>query len=253
MSSESGNPSGKPLVEVVLPAYNEEQDLPGSVETLVAFLRGQPQWEWRVLVADNASTDGTLATAQALAEAHPEVEAFHLPQKGRGRALRTAWLRSDADAVCYMDVDLSTDLGALPPLITAVLEEGYDVAIGTRLARGSRVYKRTLKREVTSRCYNLLIKSLFWTRFSDAQCGFKALSRHAAQRLLPLVADNAFFFDTEMLLIAEKRGLRIHEVPVTWTDDPGTTVRVVNTAMEDLRGLMRLRFGGIPKLHNAAA
>ncbi len=239
---------GRPLVEVVLPAYNEEQDLPRSVETLVAFLRTQPQYVWRVLVADNASTDGTLATAQALAGEHPEVEVFHLPQKGRGRALRAAWLASDADAVCYMDVDLSTDLAALPPLIDAVLRGGYDVAIGTRLGRGSRVYERPLKREITSRGYNLLIKSMFWTRFSDAQCGFKALNRAAAQRLLPLVRDNAFFFDTEMLLIAEKRGLRIFEVPVTWTDDPGTTVRIVNTAMEDIRGLLRLRFGGIPKL-----
>ena len=248
MTSDDRAPSSKPLVEVVLPAYNEEQDLPRSVETLVEFLRGQPQWAWRVLVADNASTDGTLATAEALAAEHPEVEAFHLPQKGRGRALRAAWLRSDADAVCYMDVDLSTDLSALPALIASVLDGGYDVAIGTRLARGSRVYKRTLKREITSRSYNLIIKSMFWTRFSDAQCGFKALNRAAAQRLLPLVQDNAFFFDTEMLLIAEKRGLRIFEAPVTWTDDPGTTVRVVNTALEDLRGLLRLRFGGIPRL-----
>ena len=237
-----------PVVEVVLPAYNEEHDLPRCVETLVAFLREHPMYTWRVLVADNASTDGTLDVAHALAEAHPEVEAFHLPQKGRGRALRAAWLRSDADAVCYMDVDLSTDLSALPPLITAVLHGGYDVAIGTRLARGSRVYRRTLKREVISRCYNLLIKAMFWTQFSDAQCGFKALNRAAARRLLPMVEDNAFFFDTEMLLIAEKRGLRIFEVPVTWTDDPGTTVRVVNTALEDLRGLLRLRFGGIPRL-----
>ena len=233
---------------MVLPAYNEEEDLPRSVETLVAFLRGLPQWDWRVLVADNASTDGTLAAAEALAAEHPEVEAFHLPQKGRGRALRAAWLRSDADAVCYMDVDLSTDLSALQPLIAAVLDGGYDVAIGTRLARGSRVYKRTLKREITSRSYNLIIKSMFWTRFSDAQCGFKALNRAAAQRLLPLVRDNAFFFDTEMLIIAEKRGLRIFEAPVTWTDDPRTTVRVVNTALEDIRGLLRLRFGGIPRL-----
>ena len=248
MTTDDHTPSGRPLVEVVLPAYNEEQDLPRSVETLVGFLRGQPQWAWRVLVADNASTDGTLATAEALAAEYPEVEAFHLPQKGRGRALRAAWLRSDADAVCYMDVDLSTDLSALQPIIAAVLDGGYDVAIGTRLARGSRVYKRTLKREFTSRCYNLLIKLMFSTRFSDAQCGFKALNRSTAQRLLPLVQDNAFFFDTEMLIIAEKRGLRIFEEPVTWTDDPGTTVRVVNTALEDIRGLLRLRFGGIPKL-----
>ena len=248
MTNESANAPARPLVEVVLPVYNEERDLPGSVETLVGYLKANAPWAWRILVADNASTDGTLEVAKDLAEAHPGVQVLHLDEKGRGRALRTAWLASDADVLSYMDVDLSTDLSALLPLVSAILDDGYDLAVGTRLAVGSHVSRRTLKREFISRSYNLLIKSLFWTRLTDAQCGFKALSHPAAQRLLPKVLDNAFFFDTEMLLIAEKRGLRIREVPVTWVDDPDSTVRVVATVAEDLRGLMRLRFGGIPQL-----
>ena len=233
---------------MVLPVYNEEDDLPGSVDTLISYLGANATWAWRVLVADNASTDSTFTVATELAKTYPQVQVLHLAEKGRGRALKAAWLASDADVVCYMDVDLSTDLDALPPLLSAILDDGYDLAIGSRLAKGAHVSKRTLKREFISRSYNLLIKSLFWTRLTDMQCGFKALSHAAAQRLLPKVKDNAFFLDTEMLLIAEKRGLRIREVPVSWEDDPDSRVRLVSTIMEDLRGLMRLRFGGIPKL-----
>jgi glycosyltransferase involved in cell wall biosynthesis len=251
MTNERDTPPARPLVplvEIVLPVYNEEADLPGSVDTLIAYLQANAAWAWRILVADNASTDGTFTVATALAAAHPEVNVLRLAQKGRGRALKAAWLASDADVLCYMDVDLSTNLNALPPLVSAILNDGYDLAIGSRLANGAYVSKRTLKREVISRGYNLLIKSLFWTRITDMQCGFKALSRAAAQRLLPKVKDNAFFLDTEMLLIAEKRGMRIREVPVAWEDDPDSRVRLVSTIMEDLRGLMRLRFGGMPRL-----
>ena len=173
------------------------------------------------------------------------MEVFHLHRGARGASARRG--SAAMPPRLLMDGSTSRRLGALPPLIASVLDGGYDVAIGSRLTRASRVYKRTLKREVTSRCYNLLIKAMFWTRFSDAQCGFKALNRTAAQRLLPLVRDNAFFFDTELLLIAEKRGLRIFEVPVTWTDDPGTTVRVVKTAMEDVRASCGA-LAGIPRL-----
>ena len=248
MNTQENNTPGKPLVEVVLPVYNEENDLPGSVSTLVSYLKGNAPWAWRILIADNASTDSTLTVATGLAENHPQVHVLHLDEKGRGRALKTAWLASDADVVCYMDVDLSTDLTALLPLVSAVLDDGYDVAIGSRLAKGAHVSKRTLKREIISRGYNTIIKLMYWTPISDAQCGFKALSQSAAQKLLPKVQDNAFFFDTELLLIAQKRGMSIHEVPVTWKDDPDSRVRLITTIMEDLRGLMRLRFGGMPRL-----
>ncbi|MEC9140423.1 MAG: dolichyl-phosphate beta-glucosyltransferase [Chloroflexota bacterium] len=248
MNTQENNTPAKPLVEVVLPVYNEENDLPGSVSTLVSYLQSNAPWAWRILIADNASNDSTLAVATVLAENHPQVHVLHLDEKGRGRALKMAWLASDADVVCYMDVDLSTDLNALLPLVSAVLDDGYDVAIGSRLAKGAHVSKRTLKREIISRGYNTIIKLMYWTPISDVQCGFKALSQSAAQKLLPKVQDNAFFFDTELLLIAQKRGMSIHEVPVTWKDDPDSRVRLITTIMEDLRGLMRLRFGGMPRL-----
>jgi glycosyltransferase involved in cell wall biosynthesis len=233
-------------VDVVIPVYNEEHVLEHSVETLRSFLRQHLPYHPRVLIADNASRDNTLAVARGLAARHEDVDCLHLPEKGRGRALRAAWLDSNADAVSYMDVDLSTDLAAFPPLIASILEEGYDIAIGTRLGAGA-LTTRSPRREFISRVYNFLIKAVFLTRFSDAQCGFKALSRQAAQELVPLVENQEWFFDTELLLLAEKGGYRVKEVPVRWVEDPDTRVRVVRTMMEDLRGLLRMRLRRLPR------
>ena len=227
-------------VDIVIPVYNEEHVLAESLSTLRKFLSQGFSHQYRIVVADNASTDGTLAVAQGLAQKHPDVASLHIPQKGRGRALRAAWLASPADVLSYMDVDLSTDLVAFPPLIEAIASEGYDVAIGSRLARGADI-KRSLKREATSRVYNVMIKGLFFTRFSDAQCGFKAVSRRAVQELVPLIENNEWFFDTELLILAEKAGYRIKEIPVHWLEDPDTRVNVPQTVWEDVRGLVRLR------------
>lgn len=229
-------------VDVVIPVYNEQDALEPSINTLVAFLRTRCPYAWRVIVADNASSDRTPEIAGELVRRYPgEVEFLHLEQKGRGRALKTAWLHSDADAVSYMDVDLSTNLEAFLPLIDALLVDGYDIAIGSRLAKGAQVTRRW-KREILSRGYNLLIKLLFWNRFSDAQCGFKALTRRAARELLPQVQDHSWFFDTELLLRAEQSNFRIFEVPVEWIEDLGSRVEILHTAWEDLRGLIRVRF-----------
>lgn len=228
-------------MDAVIPVYNEERDLERSVTTLRQFLIDNGQdWRWRIVVADNASVDNTLAIAESLVQRWPEqVAVVHLEQKGRGRALRRAWTESDADVVCYMDVDLSTDLHHLPPLIGA-LTTGYDVAFGSRLMPGARV-RRGLKRDLISRCYNLLIKLLFWHHFWDAQCGFKGITRRVARDVLPLVQDQAWFFDSELLLIAEKNGFRLKEIPVAWTDDPDSRVKIVKTAWEDIKGLWRLK------------
>ncbi len=236
-------------VEVVIPVLNEERALPACVATLRAFLGERlKDHAWRITVADNGSTDATLAVAEGLVREHPgELSVVHLDQRGRGRALRRAWLESDADIVSYMDVDLSTDLEAFPKLVSAIANDGYHVATGSRLSRGSHT-TRSLKREAVSRSYNLIIRAMLWTRLADTQCGFKALSREAARALVPLVVNNHWFFDTELLLIAVKRGFRVKEVPVTWREDPDTRVKIVQTAMEDLRGLARLRFGGIPRV-----
>ena len=234
-----------PSVEVVIPVYNEEKALPGSISTLHRFLEQKLSYEWRIVVADNGSTDDTLAVATNLSEQYPRVSYLHLDQKGRGRALHEAWIESGADILSYMDVDLSTDLEAFPKLVDAIAKEEYDIAIGSRLMPASRVVDRTLTRELTSRSYNLIIKTMFFVRFSDAQCGFKAIRRSAAQHLVPLIKDQGWFFDSELLVLAEKNGYRIKDLPVKWTDDPDSRVNVVKTAYGDLKGLFRLRFGGL--------
>jgi glycosyltransferase involved in cell wall biosynthesis len=236
-----------PSVDVVIPVYNEEKALPGSIAQLRAFLGERFPYQWRIVIADNASTDRTAEVGAALAAAHPDVVYLRLEQKGRGRALRTAWLASEADILSYMDVDLSTNLNAFPPLIDAIVTRGYDVAIGSRLMPASRT-TRSLKREVISRGYNLLIKLLFWHHFSDAQCGFKAITRQAARELVPLVEDQSWFFDTELLLRAEQQGYRIAEVPVEWIEDLDSRVNIVRTAIDDVRGLLRVRFGPAPRV-----
>ena len=238
--------SPSPSVEFVIPVLNEEGALPGSVERLHGFLREAMQaYDWRIVVADNGSTDRTPLVCEELSRRFHEVGYLRLEEQGRGRALRTAWLASDADYLCYMDVDLSTELEAIPPLVESLATKQYDLAIGSRLKKGANVVGRTLKREVVSRCYNLIVRSMFFVRFRDAQCGFKAISRDAARDLAPLVLDNGWFFDTELLILAEKNGYRIYELPVTWTDDPDTRVKIVKTAYDDMMGLFRLRFGGL--------
>ncbi|WP_188895764.1 glycosyltransferase [Microlunatus endophyticus] len=229
-------------VELVIPVYNEEAELARSVIRLDAYLQNELPYSYCIKIADNASTDGTWAIAEELQRQLPTVHALHLDQKGRGRALRAAWSASQAAVVGYMDVDLSTDLRAILPLLAPLLSNHSDLAIGTRLSRGSRVI-RGPKREFISRSYNLLLRGSLSASFSDAQCGFKALRRDVAERLLPLVEDNSWFFDTELLVIAERVGLRIHEVPVDWTDDPDSRVDIVATAAEDVRGITRLGRG----------
>jgi glycosyltransferase involved in cell wall biosynthesis len=228
------------LIEIVIPVYNEEAQLAQSVTLLRAYLLHSFPYRFQITIADNASTDGTPRIAQDLAAAYAEVRALRLERKGRGLALRTAWSQSAADVVSYMDVDLSTHLGAFLPLVLPLVQGEADLAIGSRLARGA-VVTRSLKREVISRVYNLLIKGLFFNRFSDAQCGFKAGRADVVRQLLPLVENNHWFFDSELLLLAEHNGLRIAEVPVCWVEDPDTRVKLGSTIKEDLQGLWRMR------------
>ncbi|MFI8101654.1 glycosyltransferase [Streptomyces sp. NPDC086023] len=240
---------GAPVLDVVIPVYNEERDLGASVRRLHEHLANTFPYAFRITIADNASTDSTPEVAARLAATVPGVRVHRLEQKGRGRALRTVWSQSEAPVLAYMDVDLSTDLNALLPLVAPLISGHSDLAIGTRLAASSRVV-RGPKREFISRAYNLILRSSLAARFSDAQCGFKAIRREVAERLLPLVEDSGWFFDTEMLVLAERAGLRIHEVPVDWVDDPDSTVHIVRTATEDLKGVWRvgraLAVGALP-------
>lgn len=230
-------------VDVVVPVYNEEEALPQSIPTLVEFLSGPDfRHQWRIVIADNASTDRTPEVSKHLEEQYgaDRVKYHRIERKGRGFALKEVWGLSDADVRTYMDVDLSTGIEDFPALVEAIASGKYHVATGSRLARKSRVV-RSLKRTVLSRGYNLIIKAGFQTRFSDAQCGFKAISREVAKRLLPLIQDNNWFFDTELLILAEKSGYRIKDIAVRWVEDPGTTVKIGSTIAEDLRGLVRMR------------
>jgi glycosyltransferase involved in cell wall biosynthesis len=228
-----------PAVDIVVPVYNEIAAIDRNVRRLHAYLSDVFPFTFRITIADNGSTDGTWDAAFGLEREFEEVRAVRLDQKGRGRALHAVWSASDAQVLAYMDSDLSTDLAALLPLVAPLLSGHSDLAIGTRLSRGSRV-TRGPKREVISRCYNAILHLVLRARFSDAQCGFKAIRADCARELLPLVHDRAWFFDTELLVLAERAGLRIHEVPVDWVDDPDSRVDIVSTAMADLRGVARL-------------
>jgi len=227
-------------LDVVIPVLNEAHVLAKSVAKVRQSLPGLIPCRWRIVIVDNGSTDGTLDVAHQLEKEYPDVALLHLEQRGRGRALRYAWTKSPADVVCYMDVDLSTELEALPRALRAILEEGYDVAIGSRLMRGSRT-RRCWRREIISRGYNLLLKLLLNVGFSDAQCGFKVVTREVVDRVVPQVKDQSWFFDTELLVLSERQGYRIKDIPVVWNEDDDSRVKVLGTAWDDLKGVFRLR------------
>jgi glycosyltransferase involved in cell wall biosynthesis len=235
-------------IDIVVPVRDEERVLGASIRRLHAYLRMRFPYAARITIADNGSSDGTwelarsLAAELTMAAGGHQVRAIHLDAAGRGGALKAAWLDNDADVLAYMDVDLSTGLNALEPLVAPLLSGHSDLAIGTRLARGSRV-SRGLKREVISRGYNMILRMALQAGFSDAQCGFKAIRGDRARQLLPLIEDTGWFFDTELLTLAQWAGLRIHEVPVDWTDDPDSRVDILRTAVDDLRGIVRVRSG----------
>jgi glycosyltransferase involved in cell wall biosynthesis len=236
----SAHESTRPLaIDVIIPVYNEEKILPSSIGTLVSFLRENVRMSWRVLITDNASIDRTEEVGKRLAAEYPEVDYRRLPQKGRGGALKTVWLESPADFVTYMDVDLSTNLAAFPRMIQ-LLASGSPLVIGSRLRRGADT-TRSFKREVLSRGYNVIVKCFFGTRFTDAQCGFKGMRRDACRLLVPHVMDRKWFFDTELLVLAEKSGHAIAEVPVSWIEDLDTRVELLKTIADDLSALFRLR------------
>lgn len=226
-------------LEIVVPVFNEESVLEKSITELANYLHNEISVTWQITIADNASTDKTPAIAASLAHRMSNVAYRRLDVKGRGWALRDAWSSSAAEVLAYVDVDLSTDLAALPPLVAPLLSGHSDISIGTRLGQSSRVSRGT-QREFISRSYNFLLKRTMQVRFSDAQCGFKAIRADVAKRLLPHIGDNGWFFDTELLIIAERSGLRIHEIPVDWVDDPDSRVDIMQTAVDDIRGLIRL-------------
>jgi glycosyltransferase involved in cell wall biosynthesis len=228
------------LVDILLPVYNEEHVLEKSVATLRDFLqKNLTGFKWVISIGDNASTDSTLAVAQKLAAAYADVRVLHLDRKGRGRMVKYAWTKSEAQILCYMDIDLSTDLNAVPPLVQAIVD-GYAVSIGSRQYKGSAV-DRSLKREVISQGYILILKLLLGFPFTDAQCGFKAMSKQAVNELFPLIVDDEWFFDTELLYLAHKRGYKVKELPVRWIEDKDSRVKILRTMWLDIKGVFRMR------------
>jgi len=246
MSKHHSTPA--PSVEIVIPVYNEAAGLERSVTRLRGFVADELHYATQITIADNASTDATLETALRLADSLDGVGVLHLDAKGRGRALRAAWGRSGAEVLAYIGGDLSTDLRHLRELVEPCLDGDVDIAIGSRLARGARV-SRGVKRELISRSYSAILKGALATGFSDAQCGFKAGRREAIHALLPQIEDQNWFFDTELLVLAERHGMRIHEIPVHWVEDPDSRVKIIHTALEDLRGIHRLRNSHRRTLH----
>jgi glycosyltransferase involved in cell wall biosynthesis len=231
----------KKTVEIVIPIYNEAVELADSIKKLRNFLLGNlKEYKWHITIADNASTDNSVKIAKTLTKKLSHVGVLSLTQKGRGRAVKKSWKKSKADALIYMDVDLSTDLYSLKPLLKSLIGGGYDIAIGSRLLAKSKVIGRPIKREILSRGYNILIKLLFQVKFSDAQCGFKGITKNTMKTLVPHIVDNEWFFDSELLIVGEKMGYKIYEAPVKWIDNPGSTVRVLKTVSGDLNGLYRL-------------
>jgi glycosyltransferase involved in cell wall biosynthesis len=228
-------------IDVVIPVLNEAHVLEKSVEAVRRFLKENFPCKGRVVIVENGSIDGTKEVAERLSATYPDVGFLHLREKGRGHALRYAWTQSRADIVCYTDVDLSTDLAALPRLVSAIVDEGYDIAIGSRLMKDSHTV-RSMRREVISRAYNLFLKAVLFTSFTDAQCGFKAVSREVVDRIVPQIKDQSWFFDTELLVLAEHHGYRIKDIPVIWIEDDDSRVEILRTAWEDIKGVFRLRW-----------
>lgn len=241
LDQTGGGPADTPSVDAVIPVLNEAHVLADSVDTVRKFLHEHLPYPSQILIVDNGSTDGTDAVGRELERQFSDVQYIQLAQRGRGRALRHAWSHSSADVVCYMDVDLSTELEALPVLVDAILNRGYDLGTGSRLLKDSQT-TRSFKRELISRAYNLMIKAVLWTSFSDAQCGFKAVSRRVVDDIVPQIKDDSWFFDTELMVLSEKRGYRIKDLPVRWIEDDDSRVKIVSTAWEDIKGVMRLRW-----------
>jgi glycosyltransferase involved in cell wall biosynthesis len=230
-------------VDIMIPVLNEAHVLERSVNTVRAFCAEHLPYRWRVVVVDNGSTDGTQDVARRLKEQFPaDVDFYRLDERGRGRALRYAWTHSAAAVCCYTDVDLSTELAALPKIVDAILQGGCDVATGSRLQKGKSQVNRSLKRYIISKSYNIMVRRVLFVHFSDAQCGFKAVSRRAIERIVPQIQDQSWFFDTELLVLAEKQGYRIADIAVRWMEDNDSRVKIIKTAWDDIKGIIRLRW-----------
>ncbi len=232
---------------IVLPTYNEENILQKNVLKVRKFCQDNLRnFDWQILIADNGSTDKTPKLAQELSHEYSRIDYFHTSQKGRGAALKIAWNKNNylADIYLYMDIDLATDLNHLPQLIASIIQEGYDLTIGSRLQKESKT-ERSFLREFISRFYNLLLKIFFGLKIKDYQCGFKAVNQKIVEKIVPLIKNNNWFFDTELIILSHKNNYKIKEIPVKWVEKRDkkrkSKVKIIKTAWEDIKGIIRLK------------
>lgn len=231
--------------DVTIPVLNEAATLRRQVAALRVFLsdRFPTPGQWKIVIADNGSTDETRQIAADLSEEYPEVRLVIVPRRGVGLALKTSWTQSTADIVGYMDLDLATDLSHFSEAFGVLAEDRADLVYATRLHPRAKVIGRTLKREISSRVFNQLLRTYLGVGFSDGMCGFKFLKREILPELMAHGAENdGWFFSTELLTVAEWRGFHLHELPVTWTDDAASSkVKVLPLAMRYLRDMRQLK------------
>ena len=229
-------------VELIFPVLNEANSLRAQLEKVRGFVSKNLQYSFNITVVDNGSTDETKLVIKKMIKEKIVDKYIHLSERGRGRAIKTAVDKSKSEIVAYMDIDLSTDLKFLIPLIDSIYKYGYDISIGSRLSKGSKVIGRKMIREITSRSYNFIIKLFFpFSGIDDMQCGFKAFKRTRINQIINNVSNDKWFFDTEFIIMARSENLKIDQIPVVWVDDPNTSVNILTTAIEDLIGLIKLR------------
>ncbi len=226
------------MLSIILPAYNEAKRIESAVERIMEFMNSNFQ-DFEIIIAEDGSTDGTDKVAEKLAEKYGFVRHLHSDERlGRGKALNNAIKRSEYEFVIYMDVDLSTDLKHVNDIYEA-LKAGYDIAVGSRLLKSSRA-KRPFTRDLSSRVYNFLVRALLKSGIHDHQCGFKGFRKSRIADILDSIADNHWFWDTELLVLAQRKGLKIKEIPVTWEHGGESKVSILNDSIYMLRNIFRI-------------
>lgn len=205
-------------IDVLLPIYNEEKILDANIRLLFGYCQHHLAGDWQLMLIINGSVDQSLTIAENLAQEFEQIKIINLPTGGKGQALKTGLQYSTAEVAVYMDIDLAVALSALPPLISLVAENKGALAIGSRLLPASQT-ERSWLRNYSSKLYNWLANTLLRCQISDWQCGFKAMNLDVRQAVVPLIQDNYWFFDTELIALAQKNNLRIAELPVSWSEN----------------------------------
>jgi glycosyltransferase involved in cell wall biosynthesis len=214
---------------LTVPAYNEENILEKNVNLILKYM-GANFNNFKIVIANNGSTDKTNDIAKKLAKDNNEILLITTKKRGKGLAIKNSWLKFDADIYAYMDADLSTSLRDFSKLINAI-KEGNDISIGSRYLKKS-VVKRGLNRAIFSKLYNQLLALLFKTNVKDMQCGFKAVNEDIIKKHIPRIKDDSWFFDTELVIMAENQGYTIKEIPVSWKSNPESKLKIIKVGFE---------------------